>query len=104
MTLLSVVGDDARTWEIVQDYLGGRRWKIVPETVPAHPFIDPAEIKNVKHRRLIELLIEKWLGRNDMSNDEIADEARVGRSQFYEVRRKYMINESKPERRTDAGL
>jgi len=110
-TLLSVVGDDIRTWEIVRAYLTERHWKLSRvlggvQNARMHPFVDPAEIKNRKHQRLIELLIEQWLGRNSLTNDQIADEAGVGRSQFYEVRRKYMLYtaESKPETRTDDGL
>ncbi len=110
-TLLSVVGDDVRTWEIVRDYLKERHWKLSRvlggvQNARLHPFVDPAEIKNRKHQRLIELLIEQWLDRNSMTNDQIADEAGVGRSQFYAVRRRYMLYtaESKPESRTDDGL
>lgn len=110
-TLLSVAGDDIQTWDIIRNYLTDRQWKIsyIPGRVQdarMHPFADPTEIKNRKHQRLIELLIERWLGRNNMTNDDIADEAGVGRSQFYAVQKKYMIYvaESKPEFRTEGGL
>jgi len=97
-TLLSVVGDDVRTWEIVRDYLTERHWKIsnVPGRVQdarLHPFADPATIKNRKHRKIVETLIERYLGRNKLSNDEIADEAGVGRSMFYSVQKRYTLYE-----------
>ena len=110
-SLLTVVGDDVRTWELVRDYLTERQWRVayIPGRVQEarlHPFVDPAEIKNRKHQRLIELLIGRWLGQNTMTNDDIADEAGVGRSQFYAVQKKYMryLSESKPETRTEDGL
>lgn len=106
-TLLTVAGDDVRTWEIVRDYLLDRQWKIsfIPVRVQdarLHPFVDPSTIKNRKHQRLIELLIDRWLGRNHLSNDEIADEAGVGRSQFYAIQKKYTVGSS--EKQTEAGL
>ena len=97
-TLLSVAGDDVQTWDIIRNYLDERQWVVQPvigrvQDARLHPYADPATIKNGKHRKVVERLIERHLGRNKMTNKEIEDEAGVARSVFYAVQKRYTLYE-----------
>lgn len=97
-TTFLVVQGQAESWEDVQFHLSQRGWtleEVRPEayvTSPV-PFVDPSEIKKSSHRRVVQLLIDRHLARNRMTNDEIANAAGVSRSQFYEIRKKYATDE-----------
>jgi len=89
-----VEGDELSTWDTIRDHLIRRGWGVDPVrptayVTTAHPFADPEETKTNKQRAVVQLLIDRWMGRNRMTNLEIADAAGVSKSQFYEIRNKY---------------
>jgi len=92
-----VTGKDLSTWDTIRDHLVRRGWLVdqLPYSAyvtTAHPFADPAEAEKETHRRLIELLIDRWLGRNKLTNVQLAEAAGISRSQFYPLRDKYTRN------------
>lgn len=89
-----VTGEELSTWDVIRDHLIRRGW-VVDSVRPAayvttaHPYADPEETTKETHRAVVQLLIDRWMGRNRMTNLEIADAAGISKSQFYEIRNKY---------------
>lgn len=95
---LIVVRGQSEAWEELQGHLLRQGWAITPVsrqsyTTVVNPYVDPSQIKKASHRRVIELLIDRHLGRNRLTNEELAEQAGVSRSQFYEIRKRYTTDD-----------